>query len=117
MPYDDRLESVQNYAGTRSDFAQRALRHYVETLVATPMALEDARTEVSAALALRSRRTRECGMRMTDDEIRKVLAAQWAQHAGRSTRLLRYLRDEARISCEQKRFSRIWQALAAELRT
>lgn len=116
MPYDDRLESVHNYAGTQSDFAQRALRHFVEALGAASLPLEEARAMVSAGLAHRTRRPRTMGRRMSDDEIRRVLTAQWARHAGSSTRLLRYLRDEARISCEQKRFSRIWQALAAELR-
>jgi hypothetical protein len=116
MPYDDRLESVRNYAGTQSDFAQRALRHFVEALRAAPLPLKEARASVSRALARRPRRSRSIGRRTSDDEIRRVLTAQWTRHVGSSTRLLRYLRDEARISCEQKRFSRIWQSLVAELR-
>ena len=117
MPYDDRLESVQNYAGTQSDFAQRALRHFVESLGATMLPLDEARAIVSASLDHQPRRTRSTGTRTSDEEIRRLVAAQWARHAGRSTRLLRYLRDEAGISCEQKRFSRLWQVLAAEMRT
>ncbi len=116
MPYDDRLESVSGYAGTRADFAQRALRHFVEALEAAPLPLVEARTKVAAALLRRPRPVRTPGRRMSDDDIRQALTAQWVRHAGSSTRLLRYLRDEARISCEQKRFSRIWQALAADLR-
>jgi hypothetical protein len=116
MPYDDRLESVPGYAGTRADFAQRALRHFVEKLVAAELPIAEARAKVTSALVRRPRPLRSPGKRMSDDEIRQTLTAQWTQHAGSSTRLLRYLRDEARISCEQKRFSRIWQALAAELR-
>lgn len=117
MPYDDRLESVRNYAGTRSDFAQRALRHFVEALGAASLPLDEARATVSAALARLPQRRQSVGKRMSDDEIRRVLTEQWSQHGGSCTRLLRYLRDEAHISCEQKRFSRIWNALAAELRT
>jgi len=116
MPYDDRLESVPDYAGTRADFAQRALRHFVEALEAAPLSLEEARTKVAAALVRRPRPLHPPGRRMSDDDIRQTLTAQWVRHAGSSTRLLRYLRDEARIACEQKRFSRIWQALAADLR-
>ncbi len=116
MPYDDRLESVRNYAGTQSDFAQRALRHFVEALGAASLPLEEARTKVSAALARRPRRPRTMGRRMSDEEVRQVLISQWVRHAGSSARLLRHLRDEARISCEQKRFGRIWRALAAERR-
>ncbi len=116
MPYDERLESIQGFAGTQADFAQRALRHFVEVLQATSMPLDEARGAVSASLARRRRRPRSVGQRMTDDEIRQVLTAQWVRHSGRSTKLLRYLRDEARISCEQKRFCRLWQQLSADLR-
>lgn len=116
MPYDDRLESVPGYAGTRTDFAQRALRHFVVKLSAAFLSREEARAKVTAALARRSRPIRSQGLRLSDDEIRLAIMTQWTRHKGRSTRLLRYLRDEAGISCEQKRFSRIWQSLAAEMR-
>jgi len=116
MPYDDRLESVAGFAGTRADFPQRALRHFALELKAAALPLEEARAKVTAALAQRPRPSRPQGARLSDDEIRRMLRAQWTRHDGRSTRLLRYLRDEARISCEQKRFSRIWQSLAAEMR-
>lgn len=116
MPYDERLESVRGFAGTRSDFAQRALRHFVEVLQATSMPLQEASAAVSASLVHCRRRTRFAGQRMTDDEIRQVLTAHWGRHSGRSTKLLRFLRDEARISCEQKRFSRLWQEVSAQLR-
>jgi hypothetical protein len=116
MPYDDRLDSVHGYAGTRSDFAQRALRHFVEVLQATEMPLKEAHEAVATSLANRRQRHRVRGQRMTDDEILKVLKAQWTRHSGSSTKLLRFLRDEARISCEQKRFSRLWQGLSEQLR-
>lgn len=115
MPYDPRLESVCGFAGTQSDFAQRALRHFVEVLEATSLPLEEAREVVSESLAHRCRRQPSVGQRMTDDEIRRVLTAQWTRHSGSSTKLLRYLRDEALISCEQKRFSRLWQELSLQL--
>lgn len=116
MPYDDRLESVRGFAGTRSDFAQRALRHFVEVVQATDMPLKESHEAVTASLASLRLRQRLMGQRMTDDEILKVLEAQWTRYSGSSTRLLRHLRDEARISCEQKRFSRLWQNLTAQMR-
>jgi hypothetical protein len=116
MPYDERLESVRGFAGTQSDFAQRALRHFVEVLQATSMPLKEAHKAVSASLVHRRRRPRPVGQRMTDEQIRQVLMAQWIKHSGGSTKLLRYLRDKARISCEQKRFSRLWQGLSAQMR-
>lgn len=116
MPYDERLESVRGHAGTRSDFAQRALRHFVEVLQAADLPLKESHEAVAASLASHQRRQRSMGQRMTDDEILKVLKAQWIQQSGSSTRLLRYLRDEARISCEQRRFSRLWQSLTEQMR-
>lgn len=116
MPYDDRLESILGHAGTRADFAQRALRHFVEELNAVLLPIDEARWLVASALARHHRPIRSPGIRMTDDEIRRSLRMQWVRYEGRSTRLLRYLRDEAGISCEQKRFSRIWKSLASELK-
>lgn len=115
MPYDDRLESVPGYSGTRADFAQRALRHFVLKLDATKLSQDDARAKVTASLVRRPRPSRLQGARLSDEEIRRTLLTQWTRHEGRSTRLLRHLRDEAGISCEQKRFSRIWQSIAAEM--
>jgi hypothetical protein len=115
MPYDDRLESVPEYSGTRADFAQRALRHFVHVLLAAELSRDDARGNVVAALERLQWPVRSQGVRLSDDEIRQTLLTQWNRHEGRSTRLLRYLRDEAGISCEQKRFSRIWQSIAAEI--
>jgi hypothetical protein len=115
MPYDDRLESVPSYAGTRIDFAQRALKHFVVALDATSLPIEQARRQVQSALSRRPRPIRRVGVRLSDDELRATLKESWVRHEGRSTRLLRYLRDEAGISCEQKRFCRIWQSLAAEM--
>jgi hypothetical protein len=116
MPYDDRLESVRNYAGTQSDFAQRALRHFVEELEAVSMSLSEAKATVLAALKNQQSRPRPTGTRVSDEEILRLLTAQWTRHSGGSARLLRYLREEASIACEQKRFSRLWRELAADLR-
>jgi hypothetical protein len=116
MPYDDRLESVPGLSGTRADFAQRALRHFVETLDAVGLSRNEARSRVASSLERQPRPVRSPGLRMSDDDIRRTLREQWNRYEGRSVRLLRYLRDEAGISCEQKRFAEIWRSLAAELR-
>jgi len=115
MPYDDRLESLAGYAGTRSDFAQRAMLHFVRSLGGEKLSMNEARESVSSALDCLPWPVRSRGVRKTDDEIKAVLKEQWANYSGRSTLLLRYLRDDAKISCEQRRFSRIWQSLVKEL--
>lgn len=115
LPYDERLESISSHAGTQADFPQRAMRHFVEHLAAPALTLEEARAAVATALAPWNRRQQPLRIRLTDEEICSHLRAQWTRHAGSSTRLLRFLRDEALVSCEQKRFSRLWQRLQAEL--
>ena len=114
MPYDERLESVAGYTGTTSDFPQRALRHFVDRLEAASLTIEEARARVSSALQTCAAPVRSSGVRVSDEQLVEVLTAHWIDCGGSSSRLLRYLRDEAKIACEQKRFSRIWQALAVK---
>jgi len=114
MPYDDRLESLAGYDGTRSDFPQRAMRHFVESLHGHELDLHAARDRVTEALGGLTYRRIPVRTRLSDQEIETVLRRQWARYKGSSTALLRYLRQEAQIACEQKRFRSIWQGLRAE---
>ena len=43
-----------------------------------------------------------------------MLHKSWESHGGSSTRLLRYLRDEALVACEQGRFRSLWHQVRAE---
>ncbi|MGF6923881.1 hypothetical protein [Paraburkholderia sp. 40] len=56
LPYDERLEG-SSYAGTRTDFPQRALRHFIDVLSGHRLSIDDARASVSEAHA----RTKEAG--------------------------------------------------------
>lgn len=115
MPYDDRLETVSGFNGTRADFPQRALRHFVERLHGQQLSLAEGRNAVLASLSSRLRRELPRRVRMSDNEIRALIRARWSHCAGSSTRLLRYLRDDAKVSCEQGRFRSLWQSLKTEL--
>jgi hypothetical protein len=109
MPYDERLEDVTSTRrGTRTDFAQRAMRHFVEDIGAESLPLDDAHEVVLDALAKMSHPTKPDRRRVTDDEIIMLLYANWNKNDGQSSRLLRYLRDDALVSCEQTRFQRLW---------
>jgi hypothetical protein len=108
LPYDDRLESLKGYAGTRADFPQRALKHFVETLQGHQRPLDQAHAAVQAALAELPRRTVPTRQKRSDDQIKAILKKMWSHHQGSSTRLLRHLRDEALIACEQSRFRTLW---------
>ncbi|EJY58328.1 hypothetical protein PACIG1_5859 [Pseudomonas aeruginosa CIG1] len=49
--------------------------------------------------------------RASDEEVKALLIAAWGTHNGSSTRLLRYLRDDALVACEQSRFRSLWLEL------
>jgi len=109
MPYDERLEDINSLRrGTRTDFAQRAMRHFVEDLGADTLSLDEARATVIDSMAKMSYPAKPVRRRVSDDEIATLLHANWLNTNGQSSRLLRYLRDEALVSCEQGRFRDIW---------
>ena len=115
MPYDDRLESIAGYAGTRADFPQRAMRHFVEQLGACGLDQAQARIAVQEALSLHQLRCSVERKRADDDTIRALIREQWRATGGRGSVLLRYLRDESRTACEQGRFARLWREVRAEM--
>ncbi|MBX9456181.1 MAG: hypothetical protein KL863_09230 [Rhizobium sp.] len=115
LPYDDRLDGPQStLPGTRSDFASRAVRHFVENvLAAAPHATAKEHAElVEVALAGWDRPSPKSGTRMSDCDLKSIVRDHWSRADGQSTKLLRILRDELNIACEQKRFAR----LTAEIR-
>jgi hypothetical protein len=114
MPYDERLESLPAYAGTRADFPQRALRHFVERLEGHRLAMPEARQAVDKALSTCALRQLARRVRMDDEEIRNLICAHWTVCEGHSSRLLRYIRDEAHVACEQGRFARLWREVRDE---
>jgi len=115
MPYDERLEGLDAYSGTRSDFPQRALRHYVAVLEGHSLPLEAARRQVSKAMAALRKPVLPERQRKTDEEIMALLRSNWERFNGSSTTLLRFLRDEALVACEQSRFRLLRQHLLTEL--
>lgn len=115
MPYDDRLESIAGYAGTRADFPQRAMRHFVEQLGACALDQALARIAVQDVLSLHQLRPSVERKRADDNTIRALIREQWHAKGGRGSVLLRYLRDESRTACEQGRFARLWRDVRAEM--
>jgi hypothetical protein len=115
LPYDERLEGLAPYAGTRSDFPQRALRHFVTVLNGHELSLESARMQVRQAMEGLQKPTVPERKRKTDDEILTLLRENWARHNGSATGLLRYLRDDALVACEQSRFRSLRQQVLSEL--
>lgn len=105
LPYDERLEGNGSpRPGTRTDFAQRAMRHFVDDLRAQGEDLQTAHRLVEAALRPLNPRILPSRRRSTDAEIKILIASSWDECRGNKSRLLRVLRDELLISCEQGRF-------------
>lgn len=114
MPYDDRLEG-SSYAGTRTDFPQRSLRHFVEVLKAQGLPANPAARRVSEAIADMRKPELPPRARKSDEEIRILIKDNWATYDGSSSRLLRYLRDDVLVACEQSRFRDLWRDVRDEL--
>lgn len=115
MPYDERLEGLAAYAGTRSDFPQRALRHFVVVLSGHALPLEIARQQVNQAMTALQKPTLPERQRKTDDQIIALLQQNWQRLNGSATALLRYLRDDALVACEQSRFRTLRQHILSKL--
>lgn len=114
LPYDERLETT-DFAGTRNDFPQRALRHFIQTLQGNALTLAEGRSAVEAVMARHTLRVLPERQKRTDDEVRALLKRHWKANNGAGDRLLRVLRDELLIKCEQSRFRHLWQSVRAEM--
>jgi len=117
MPYDRRLDDAAlARAGTIGDFAQRALRDFVETVLpADPKG--SAQSHAAAVLRRLDGYTapvRRLGRGVTDDEVQALIREHWHAAGGRSGRMLRVLRDELGIACEQSRFKNLFIEVATE---
>jgi hypothetical protein len=53
--------------------------------------------------------------KMDDEKIKKIIRLNWSTYEGKSHSLHRYLRDDAHIACEQKRFSNLWNEIKLEI--
>ena len=115
LPYDARLERIPGYAGTTVDFPQRALRHFVECLKGHLLSAALAHGVVERALAGLTVHDKPVRTRLSDEAIADVIRENWHANGGSSARLLRFVRREAGIACEQTRFRDIWRDVRAGL--
>jgi hypothetical protein len=113
MPYDDRLDQVQgDHAGTQSDFAQRALRHFVQTIGVEVSDIGLHRDAVNASLAGLSHRAAPSRRRLDDQAVVAMIVRDWDVVGGRSGAMLRRLRDDLDVACEQGRFKLLFKTAA-----
>jgi hypothetical protein len=116
--YDDRLEGAgAGRAGTRSDFRQRAARHFILTVIPKSRNA-DAREHdalVSQSLVGYSPRVVEQRKRHLDSELKDIIRDVWKEAGGRVTTGLRILRRERHIACEQGRFKQLFAQISDEI--
>ncbi len=111
-PYDDRLDTI--FPGTRSDFAQRAMVHYVEHVARPGVGRSAAFHCVVQALADIEMPVRVVRQGANDGDLLTLIKTRLSPTSSAS-RLLRQLRDDDGIACEQGRFARLFrQAQAGE---
>lgn len=118
MRYDDRLDGPgSSLRGTRSDFAQRALRHFVDhVLPADPDgSADDHGRAVDAALKGWPFPSIPPRSRHDDEVLRGLLREHWDSANGRSSALLRIFRDDLHIACEQGRFAKLVREMRGEM--
>jgi hypothetical protein len=111
VPYDDRLDAL--LPGTRSDFAQRALFHFVDNIAGQPMDRAADGAAVRSVLSRFAVPERPARMHRSDADLLLLIKGRLTPRASASG-LLRQLRDVDGIACEQGRFARLFKAAADE---
>ncbi|SNB85249.1 hypothetical protein SAMN06265338_1485 [Rhodoblastus acidophilus] len=108
LPYDERLDAI--FPGTRADFPQRAIAHFASEGLSGGSIVDASEHQVwvENALAGHVRPERPERPRLSDDEL-MVLIERHLSPGSSVGRLLRVLRDEERVACEQARFSRLYR--------
>jgi hypothetical protein len=110
MPYDSRFDGPDSpIAGTRSDFAARALWHFAtKVLKRAPQGTAASHARAVRGIVSRFRDQQiPIRLRRSDEELLELITEHWSAAGGRKTRLLRILRDDLGVACEQARFNRL----------
>lgn len=118
MPYNSQFDGPESpLPGTRSDYPQRTARHFIEevllknidgTVSEHYLHVQDIISNLPLAQVYK--RTR-----VGDNEIQKIIYRRWNDACGSSTKMLRLLRDEEQVSCEQSRFTRLFKTVKINL--
>lgn len=112
LPYDDRLNDPRGpIPGTEGDFAQRALAHFSKLAVRDRLtSVEEDFVTVQSSLFGLTAPQKPNRQPKTDPEIRSIIRTEARSIGWNSSKMLRHLRDELDIACEQKRFQKLFKA-------
>ena len=116
LPYDARFDGPNSpMPGTRGDFAQRALGHFVNMILAADSRSDlDGHAEAVEQMLAKLRPQRmPVRTKLSDPDITKLIHSHWRDARGQSGRMLRFLRDDLGIACEQGRLRDLFRAAKA----
>jgi len=118
MPYDERFDGPDSInSGTRADFSQRIARHFVENILSNN--LFSSQTDHAKAVhdflrpmrpPLKVKRAQK-----SNEEIERIIIKKWNDAGGSSAKMLRILRDNELVACEQSRFANIFRQLKLKM--
>lgn len=117
LDVDDRLNGPDSpLPGTQADFAQRAARFVYDAVIRANPAGEVVahRRAVSRRLSAMRPAKRYDRQPMSDEGIMAKIKALWDVADGRSGRMLRVLRDQENIACEQGRLKNLFRLVQEE---
>jgi hypothetical protein len=120
MPYDDRFDSQNGpNRGTLNDFPQRALRHFVESILTTTSNHSCENHSVLVENVLKKLQPYKiiAGARCSDDEISDLILKHRSECLSSPSKMLRFFRDSLGIACEQKRFQRLFHNVTVLMET
>jgi hypothetical protein len=118
MPYDARINDPRCYPGTMSDFAQRTAYHFVKNIW-NEYGYQSAEDDSAAIKKIMNRLEAPIipsRRQLSDYEVRNEIVANWDRAQGYSNRMLRVLRDDLLVACEQKRFSILFNQVKGEIK-
>ncbi|KPF54080.1 hypothetical protein IP65_09785 [Novosphingobium sp. AAP1] len=117
MPYDDRLDGPDSpVRGTRGDFAGRALHHFAKYIhvAGDRRSVGDHCAAVGSALTGWRFAARFDRQRLDDDAVLALVRKHWDVERGSTARLLRRLRDDLGVACEQGRLANLARQVRKE---
>lgn len=118
MPYDDRFDGPHSpNPGTRADFPQRVSRHFIEEIYpqnpqASPSEHSRKVSEFLKPMPYPVRVQRET---KSNEVIKSIIKLRWSEANGSGAKMLRILRDEEKVACEQGRFAELFKQVKARM--
>lgn len=113
MAYDSRFDGPDSpNSGTRADFPQRVARHFIEQIAVRDPIAPPEQHRMWVADALMGMRPAAVVLRrqsLDDQAILALIIRRWNSASGSAARMLRVLRDEEGVACEQGRLARLFK--------